>query len=142
MKATAGKGKAASQGSGFCLNRAQITAADDIQMEKVFVPEWANGDKTAYVMVKSMTAREKGLFDQSMVTEESRGTQKPVMDTTDYGPKMAILSMCDDRGKRLFELKDIDILAGKSALALDRVVKKAMELNGVTAEALKAAEKN
>lgn len=127
---------------GFCLTKAQIVAAVDLPMEKVFVPEWADGDPEAYVMLKGMTAKEKGLFEDSLVIESTRGTAEQKLDMTIYGPCLAIHSMTDDDGNRLFALEDLPILEGKSALALERVIRKAMVMNGMTKTAVDQAAKN
>lgn len=117
------------------LSKQQIIEAKDLEMEKVFVPEWADGDPEAYVQVKALTGREKGKFDESLITPESRAPgRKPQLDMTDYGPKLAVVSMCDDDGNRLFTLDDLDVLAGKSAIALQRVVEVAMRINGMKAD--------
>ena len=42
-----------------CLKKELILTADDLPMEKVFVPEWADGDPEAYVMVRALTAKEQ-----------------------------------------------------------------------------------
>ena len=126
----------------FCLSRTQIKDAKDIKTEKVFVPEWADGNEEAYVLVKSLTAAERGTFEDALVKPESRESGKIVMDMTLYGPKLAVYSMCDDEGNRLFTADDVDMLAGKSAGALGRVVQKAMQLNGIVASAVVDAAKN
>lgn len=130
------------EAKGFCLTKQQIVDAKDRPLEKVFVPEWADGNPEAYVMIKSMSAGEKGAFEESLITPASKGTKKPEMDMTEYGPKLALVSMCDDDGNRLFSKEDLSVLAGKGAKAMDRVISKAMEINGIVTSATEKAAKN
>jgi len=112
-----------------CLGKKQILEAKDIKMEKVFVPEWADGDPEAYVMVKALTASEQDAFDKTVIIQSS-GSQKPKMDMTDYRAKRAAFCMCDDDGNLLFTSSDIPELSKKSSKALQRVLEKDRELNG------------
>lgn len=128
--------------SAFCLNKNQILEAQDLPMEKVFVPEWADGNPEAYVMVKGLTAAEKASFDDSFIKPETKGTEKPETDMSYYAAKLTICSMCNDDGSRLFTLEDLPCLINKSAKALERVAKKAMDLNGISTAAVDAAIKN
>lgn len=124
-----------------CLTREKIAQVNDLSMQKVPVPEWSDGDPEAYVMLKSLTAKEQGMFDSSIMVVGEDPT-KPKVDTVDYGPKLALASMCDDEGNRIFSANDLEILQGKSAKALNRVVKAAMALNGIGEKEILDAEKN
>lgn len=111
-----------------CLGKKQILEAKDIKMEKVFVPEWADGDPEAYVMVKALTASEQDAFDKTIIVNGSG--LKPKMDMTDYRAKRSAFCMCDDDGNLLFHPNDIPELSKKSSKALQRVLEKDRELNG------------
>ena len=59
-----------------CLTKEKILATNDIKMEKVLVPEWADGDPEAYVMVKALTAKEQDEFDKTIM--DARNPGKPI----------------------------------------------------------------
>jgi len=120
-----------------CLTKEKILATNDIQMEKVLVPEWADGDQEAYVMVKALTAKEQDDFDKTIM--DARNPGKPIMDMTNYRAKRAAFCMCDDEGNLLFTPGDIPDLAKKSSKALQRVLAVDTKLNGGGVEFL---EKN
>lgn len=119
-----------------CLTKANIIAAKDLKYEKVFVPEWApEGCETpdeVYVMVRTMTAGERDDFEAQNVIIDQDDPAKSKMDLTDYRAKMCLLCMVDDDGNRLFAAEDIEVLSGKSALALQRVFAVCQELNGLS----------
>lgn len=112
-----------------CLSKKQIIESKDITMEKVFVPEWADGDPEAYVMVKALTGAEQDEFEKSILKNRG-GKGKPQFDLTNYRAKRAAFCMCDDDGNRLFTAADIPDLAGKSGKALQRVLEADRKLNG------------
>ena len=111
-----------------CLTKEVILAVNDIQMEKVFVPEWAEGDPEAYVMVKALTAKEQDEFDKTIMDTSNPG--KPIMNMSNYRAKRAAFCMCDDAGNLLFAPEDIPNLSAKSSKALQRVLEADTKLNG------------
>lgn len=121
-----------------CLTKVQIIDSKDIKMEKVFVPEWADGDLEAYVMVKALSAKEQDEFDKTIIKETKGGTGKPKVDLTNYRAKRAAFCLCDDDGNLLFTPEEIPALAEKSSIALTRVLTVDKRLNGD----LEALEKN
>lgn len=122
-----------------CLSKDKILAACDTPLEKVLVPEWADGDKDAYVMVKGMTGRERDQWEFSIFTDPSSSNAR---DFTDYRAKVCLRCMCDDDGNRLFSDKDVEQLSNKNGAALDRVFQVARRLSGLGANQLEKAEKN
>jgi len=121
-----------------CISKQQIIEAKDLKMEKVFVPEWADGDPEAYVMVKGMTAGMKDKWEMSLIFDNDPNKR----DLTDYRAKICIYCMVDDEGNYLFSEADAPILSGKNAATLDRVFDVARKLSGFTKEAVKGMEKN
>lgn len=94
------------------LSRDDILAADDRVVESVEVPEWGG---TVYV--------------RSLTREEIRPF-------TDAGDEMAVgmlvsVTVCDEDGRPLFTDDDVPALEKKSVRALNRVLEKAMEVNGL-----------
>lgn len=125
-----------------CLTREQIVAACDLKMEKVFVPEWADDDPEAYVMVKSWTGAERDAFEKSVTLLNVDDPTLSKIDIENYRSKVCLFSICDDQGRLLFGINDLQLLEGKSAKALTRVFTKAQELNGLDAKSMKDVTKN
>lgn len=105
------------------LTRETILAADDLGRELVNVPEWG-GD----VYVRGLTGKERDQFEASMI--DQRGKSQTV-NLQNIRAKLAGLSICDETGKRIFTDADLAALAGKSALALNRVFEVSRRLSGL-----------
>lgn len=105
------------------LTRDQILSADDLGRELVNVPEWG-GD----VYVRGLTGKERDQFEASMI--DQRGKSQSV-NLQNIRAKLAGLSICDESGKRVFTDADLQALAGKSAIALNRVFEVARRLSGL-----------
>jgi hypothetical protein len=114
------------------LTKEQILSSTDCRMEKVSVPEWG-GD----VMVRTMTCRDRDLWEAETVKAHKSGDIKP-----DYTARFISKVVCDENGALLFSLKDIEGLAQKSGAVIQRLYKVALKLNTVTAEEIEAAGKN
>ena len=54
------------------------------------------------------------------------------------------MSLCDEGGKLLFDTSpaDLEILKGKSAIVLDRLMEKALQISGLGADAVEDEAKN
>lgn len=110
------------------LTRDQILNVSDDQMELVPVPEW-NGE----VWVKGMTGILRDKFESSIVSY--RGPEREV-NMANARAKLAASSICDEKGVLCFSEKDVKLLGGKSAKALQRVFEVAQRLSGITDTAL------
>lgn len=106
------------------LKREDILQADDIKRQLVNLPEWG-GD----VYVKGMTGAERDKFEGSLII--MRGKDKE-MNMTNIRAKLASMTICDDKGKRLFNENDVQALSQKSAAALQRVFAVAQKLSGIS----------
>ena len=106
------------------LSRDDILKADDIQIEEVEVPEWGGT-----LFVKGMTGTERDAFETSIV--ETRGKNSRV-NMKNIRAKLAIHSICDEKGKTIFTAKDVEVLGNKSAAALQRVFDVASRLSGIS----------
>lgn len=102
------------------LDAESILAADDLKSEQVDVPEWGG-----HVFVRVMKGHERDSFEASIMKGQGIDYQK-------IRAKMAVLVLCDSKGKRLFGQKHINDLAEKSAAALDRVFEVAQRINRIT----------
>lgn len=112
------------------LDRETILGADDLRRETVEVPEWGGT-----VSVRMLTAEEKVAFAKTF--------DKAGEDAHNFLAELAVLTLCNERGARLFDANgDVKLLGRKSAEALERVCRVAQELNGLTNDAAEKAVKN
>lgn len=116
------------------LTRKQILECADIPTEIVKVPEWGGE-----VLVKGLTGAERDWLEMSVYTEKNSDTKTNMKN---FRAKLASLSICDEKGERLFTEKDIDVLAGKSAIALQRIFNIAQKLSGLSPEDADSLVKN
>lgn len=98
----------------MALSKAKILAANDNKLDKTNVPEWGG---EVYLKVLSGTDRdafEEGYSEQKMKNFRSR---------------FLVLTLCDEKGERLFTEAEVDELGKKSAVVLARLFDKAWALN-------------
>jgi len=105
------------------LTREDILKINDIEVETVEVPEWGGS-----IYVRGMTGAERDRFEASVVTTRGKSTS---VNLENIRAKMAALSICDKDGVLLFTEKDVKVLAGKSAAALQRVYEVAQRLSRI-----------
>ncbi len=110
------------------LSKDAIVKAQDMAFEDVAVPEWGG-----VVRVKQFTALEKDKFESEQFTVRLVNG-KPKVDThlENKSARLAALCIVDEAGNRLFSDDEVMLLAGKSAAALQRVVKVAQQLNAIS----------
>lgn len=98
----------------MALNKKSILAAKDTKLEKVNVPEW--GDD---VFIKTLSGTERDAFEEAYSTEKMRN----------FRPRFLVLTLCDDKGDRLFGDDEVDALGSKSAAVINRLFDKAWAFN-------------
>ena len=108
------------------LNKQAILDVQDIETEKVDVPEWGG-----HVFVKGMTGMERDTFEASIVQQRGKDAR---VNMVNIRAKLAAQTICDEEGVRLFNDKDIHALGKKSANALQRVFDVAQKLSGITGD--------
>jgi len=108
------------------LNKQAILDVQDIDIEKVEVPEW-----DGYVFVKGMTGMERDTFEASIVQQRGKDAR---VNMVNIRAKLAAQTICDEEGVRLFTDKDVHALGKKSANALQRVFDVAQKLSGITGD--------
>jgi len=108
------------------LNKQAILDVQDIDIEKVEVPEW-----DGYVFVKGMTGMERDTFEASIVQQRGKDAR---VNMVNIRAKLAAQTICDEEGVRLFTDKDVHALGKKSANALQRVFDVAQRLSGITGD--------
>lgn len=116
------------------LDKNMILNADDIKTDAVDVPEWGGT-----VLVKALNGAERDSFEASIVTGSGNNVK---MNMENIRAKLVVRSIVGEDGKRLFSDSDAEILANKSAAALDRVFTIAQALSGIGEKDLKEMVKN
>jgi len=105
------------------LTASEILGMEDITEELVDVPEWKGT-----VRVRGLTGRERDAYEASLLEQRGRNTRANLQNAR---AKLVMLSVRNVDGSRMFNEAQIGELSAKSAAALNRVWKKAMELSGM-----------
>jgi hypothetical protein len=112
------------------LNRDAILSADEsCLLECIEVPEWG-GD----VYIRVMSGAERDALEAEMTGEKKN--------LANFRARFAVKVLADETGKRLFSDKDAEALGRKSGLALDRVLKDGLKINGFDKAEIDTLEKN
>lgn len=111
----------------MALNKAKILAANDVKLEKVHVPEW--GDD---VFLKTLSGTERDIFEESYTTDKMKN----------FRSRFLVLTLCDDKGARLFTDSEVEQLGGKSAVVLNRLFDKSWQINAFRNEDVEALGKD
>ena len=99
------------------LTREQILQAEDLQSERIEIPEW-NG----FVIVRGMTGAQRGRFQNSILSQTGKVKSKGLtVDMKDAEMRIMAICVVDENGKRLFTEKDIAELGKKSGSAINRI---------------------
>jgi hypothetical protein len=114
------------------LTAEKILKTEDIsQPQKVHIPEWG-GD----VYVRVMTGVERDRWELSAQSS----IDKPA--TANVRASLCAVTICDEKGKRLFTDNQAAALGAKSAVALNRVYEVSKRINRLTDEDIEELEKN
>jgi hypothetical protein len=105
------------------LGKDAILAADDIQTERVEVPEWGGE-----VAVRGLTGSQRDEWEAGLTVRRGKTV---VPDMRNFRARLVVLCVVDDAGQLVFHQGDIDALAGKSGAALDRIYDVAARLSGI-----------
>lgn len=109
--------------------RERILSAQDIQSERVYVPEW-----DVEVEVRSMTGAQRARVLQGATVDGE-------VDLERLYPILLIETVYDpETGEPVFEAADRDALNAKNSGALERIAKVAMRLSGIEPGAEDAAK--
>lgn len=112
------------------LTRDQVLAAADLRTEDVPVPEW--GDD-AGVRIKVLTVAEHRQFTRRLPENA---------DDAEISAQLMVACCVGEDGTPVFTPADVEALLAKSAAAVKRIGRAAMELNGLSARAQEDARKN
>ena len=105
----------------MALNKAAILAAGDFKLDKVNVPEWG-GD----VFIKTITGLDRDRFEDGYSEQKMKN----------FRSRFLVLTLCDEKGERLFTDAEVEELGKKSSLVINRLFEKAWSLNAFTNEAI------
>lgn len=119
--------------------RDQIFAAQDTTKEAVSVPEW--GFETG-LFIKTLSARERDQWETSMVSIDMERRKVRKVNMTNMRARLVTLTLVDSDGKRIFGDDDADQLGEKSAAVIARLFDVAQRVNALSADEVKALEKN
>jgi len=117
-----------------CLSKGDILKSKDIKIERVEVPEWGG-----HTFVKVMSGIERENYEDSIFEVSKEGTKRK---PGSVRAKLVAKTMCDEKGKLLFNELEIRDLEKKSGKALDRVFDCAKIINGIGADTVKENAKN
>jgi hypothetical protein len=118
----------------MALSKDDILKAQDQILEEVYVPEWGGS-----VFIRSMTGVERDAFEASNFQKDRKGGDYQ-LNMTNIRARLLSLTICDDKGVRLFE--DAGKLGGKSAKVLARLFEMSQRLSGITKEDVEDMAKN
>lgn len=113
------------------LGRNQILDAKDLQTEDVPVPEWGGE-----VRIRMLTGEERDAYEASMVELKKDGSAKA--NRENVRARLLVLCIVNEQGEQMFNRADIKLLGRKSAKALERVINKVNEMNGISEQDIEA----
>lgn len=119
--------------------RDQILAAQDTSKEAVSVPEWGieNG-----LFIKTLSARERDQWETSMVSIDMERRKVRKVNMANMRARLVTLTLVDADGKRVLGDDDAEALGEKSAAVIARLFDTAQRVNALSADEVKALEKN
>jgi len=103
--------------------RETILAFNDLPLEKVHVKQWKMD-----VYVRGLSAAERDQFESEMFDVVGKDVK---MNKKNLRARLVLLTICDDKGVRIFKDEDLAALGKKSGAALDRLFSVAQRLSGI-----------
>ena len=121
------------------LNRDRLLEKQVLEIVKVDL------DDDVHVFVRQMTGRERDEFERSLVYrfKDKKGRYDYDMRLDDYRAKLAVHTVCDDKGVLLLQSNDYQQLsANMSAARLEKIINEAQRINAITEEDKEELVKN
>jgi len=121
------------------LDRKKLLEKEKIEIEKV---ELADGD---FVFVCQMTGRGRDQFERSLfeVVDQQGGGVEVKHKRADFRAKLAVNTICDEKGILLLRASDWDSLSQNiTAKSLEKIINVAQKLNAITEEDKEELVKN
>ena len=110
------------------LDRKDIFKVVDLDIKEVSVPEWG-GD----LCIRGLTARERDHFEASIGTSANLDNLRA---------RLVVLSICDDKGERIFKDSDAIELGKKNAQVVNRLFDIARSMSGMSDKDVEELEGN
>jgi len=108
----------------MALSKAAILAAKDTKLsEAIPVPEWG-GD----VFCKTLSGTERDAFEEAYSEQKMKS----------FRARFLVLTLCDDKGQRLFEDGDVTEIGKKSSVVINRLFEIGWQHNAFTNEAVES----
>ena len=104
------------------LDRAAILAAKDFRVRTLDIPEWGGS-----VAIRSFDGATRAKLIQPSKDGGVPG---------DWMEQIVVASACDKDGTPIFTKEDIPLLSKKNAVVLERIFTAAIDLNGLSADAV------
>ena len=105
------------------LSRIEILEANDLQREKIEVPDWGGS-----VYIQTINGFERDAFESRCIAARKNGS----LDTKLLKAQLVILSLFDEDGKRIFNENDINDLNRKSSKVIDDLFTVAQRISGLS----------
>jgi hypothetical protein len=109
-----------------------ILAINDLVPEPIELPEWKMS-----LWVRGMSGSDRDMYERRQYEQSKTGDLG-----VDMRAMLVSLALVDESGERVFTDQQVAQLGKKSAVALDRVVKVAARLNGMSTGSVELAAKN
>jgi uncharacterized protein with ATP-grasp and redox domains len=114
------------------LDREKLLEKQELEIVKV---DLGNNE---FVYVRAMTGHERNEFERSILREvrDKRGRVRDYeASLEDYRAKLAVFTVCDNKGELLLKATDVRTLSHNvSAARLEKIVNEAQRLNAITEE--------
>ncbi len=104
-----------------------ILNAEDLPREPISIPEWPGTDGMLFVRV--MTGTERDAYEASWLEKKGEAFE---VNRANLRAKLAVRTLVDSAGVRIFEDAETDSLGKKSSAALDRIFEVASRLNRIS----------
>lgn len=125
---------------GGYLGRDAILKASALKTEEVAVPEWADPDSGAdVVLVRELRGRERDEWEASLAVQ--RGG-KMVPDVANMRAKLVARCVVGEDGESLFTMQDVSALGELSAAPIARIFEVASRLSGLNPDDLEEMQGN
>lgn len=120
------------------LSGAEILAAQDMKPVKVPCPEWSKDGKRGYVHVRPLASWEAEKWEADVAEAKENNQYMPQQ----YRAALCLKCLCTADGDPLLSADKLKALTQKSAGPIQRIVKRIIEISGMSNEAVEEAEKN
>lgn len=117
------------------LSRKQILEAEDRNVVEVNVPEWGGS-----VGITVMSGKDRDSYESELLKRRDKNGDISEV----KGLRSSLLSkvLVNEDGEVLFDSKTITKLEDKNAAVLDKLFRKAMEVNAIDDGSMEESEKN